>query len=244
MINAPNITKVAMAALPLCFVSAGFGQVSEESSPDFRTAEIRLIQPAREDWHQYVRGFRREHHFSTSLGYGAGTWRFSQLGDVERDDVEVESYLSRFIYSFHIPISSSVGYFLGTSVGVSSEQFLTRRVKVDSVYSVPGILLGLAWDYNPGLRFAVGVDHYLERYEGFSHREAVDGDQLMSFAVNVTDLFIWTDIFFRLNLALRVELHNRQTTFIRPPRAQEYLVGGRMAKKDQWLGLGLVYHLM
>mgnify|MGYP003683235395 CR=1 FL=1 len=160
--------------------------------------ELRLHQHR---WERSVRGFRREHNFSVSLGVDSGTW----LGQFPNSSSSV-NYLStqyqlRGRYSFHIPVWKRVGYFLGTSFGRSIvETSGTPGFESPGVSYLPGVSGGLVWNISPGLRVSVGSDLNLVRLQDFYHED----DSILTTGRRVSQKVL-LDLFMTISTAISIE---------------------------------------
>ena len=93
----------------------------------------------------------------------------------------------------------------------------------------------------------MSVDFYLERMEKIRSLSA-NGEAIYLDATLITfpDFSFCVDYFFDLKLAIRFESHVRKTHY-EPPRVSEGQVlreGAKLEKKDNWLGVGLVFHYL
>lgn len=200
-------------------------------------------------WDRHVRGFRSEHNFAFSAGVTSGTWRVKSFGSIEDRRFANAGLYSRFQYSFHLPIYHGFGYMLGSSAGYIYETADSRRpFKPVAAWQYPGVLAGLVLNISSVLRWSVGIEAYLERHNGIAEREGGD-----DFDVHVTmqayDAGTYFDIFYDLAWAVRIEAHMRRVEFNRPyqpeePTPETEKVDASLSKEDQWLGVGLVYHLI
>jgi len=199
-------------------------------------------------WKRYVRGFRREHNFAFSIGASSGTWRVKHLGTLDNQNFDNSGLYAKFQYSFHLPIYGGFGYLLGSSVGYHYETADRRQAfRPVSATQFPGILAGLVMNFTPVLRWSVAIDAYLERLDGLADRDGIGDDPTISITATTYDFGTFFDIFYNLNWGLRLEAHQRRLIYTHPHMHsgdQDFPVDASLKKDDQWMGLGLVYHLL
>jgi hypothetical protein len=203
-------------------------------------------------WQRYVRGFRRDHNFSISLGGTSGAWSVDRLGTVFGEDIESTGGFVKARYSFHLPVYRGFGYLLGSSVGYHFES-PDKTLNVIPVSSVqyPGVSLGAVMNLTPGVRLLFLVDYYLERFEDFAERDGLssreDGtpdDPEISVNMSSLDFVLAVDVFLTLNWGLRIESHQRTTKYERPKESFSHPTNAALSKKDRWFGVGAVYNLL
>lgn len=217
----------------------------EQSSPHSLRSELHR-------WERYVRGFRREHNFALSFGLSSGHWRIKRFGQISHErEFDASGIYGRFQYSFHLPIWSGFGYFLGSSVGYHYESADARQQfrPVDAI-GFPGVVAGLVLNINPVLRLGSGVDASLERYNGLADRPR---DCQIQEECRPTKIYVtmqsnylvgFIDVFYDLDWAIRLEMAYRELRYTRPEGATGFSVDANLRKVDRWLGLGFVRHLL
>ena len=104
-------------------------------------------------------------------------------------------------------------------------------------------------NFSPVFRFSTAMDVYLERHNGIQERDGVGDDPEIFVTMQAVDAMGCIDIFYDLNWALRLEAHKRHLEYLRPNTnkdddSRSFPVNANLKKEDQWLGLGLVYHLL
>ena len=200
-------------------------------------------------WDRYVRGFRREHNFVWSLGISSGTWTVRHFEDQIPAAVSTTGGWAKFQYSFHLPIYRGFGYFLGSSVGYHVERVgRTEPLRPATAWEFPGILAGVVLNPVPKWRFGMGFDAFLERHNHLRGRRA-DGDEVaISVTIPTYDGLVFLDWFYELAWALRLEWHRRHLDYQGPNQpasaTQSFPVNAIFHKDDEWLGAGVVFHLL
>lgn len=197
-------------------------------------------------WQRYTQGFRKEHHFSLSMGSGQGRWKVGHFGDLHDDSLSASSLWVTSQYSFHIQLWDGFGYFLGSSIGFSYEKTSSEQFDTKPSWHLPGLSLGLVYNQSPVVRYLVFQEVYLERMENLS---GFQGDEHLSLDANLfclVDVAVAMDYFFSLRFGLRLEAHYRKVFYSSPDNAEggNLPEGARFEKVDQWVGLGLVSHMI
>ena len=199
-------------------------------------------------WQRYVRGFRRGHNFSFSVGATQGHWQIKSFGSLEPGRYSGSGIYSKFHYSFHLPIKWGLGYFVGSSVGYHFEAAETRQdFKPVPSYMFPGILAGLVFNVTPSVRVMLGADAFLERYNGLAERDDQGEDRNISVTMRSYDIQSGFEIFYDINWALRFEYHYRISQYFAPREidvSESTPVDVDFNKQDQWIGFGISYHLI
>lgn len=199
-------------------------------------------------WDRHIRGFRSEHNFALTSGLSSGIWHVKKLGPLRGRDFSGSGVFTRFQYSFHLQLYQGFGYFLGSGVGYHYESYDKRRAfRPTPSAQFPGLLAGLTLNVNPMFRASVSLDTYLERHDGI---EAEEGGETANIYVTIQtfDAGAYVDLFYDLVWALRIEAHRRYLTYIRPDlpdeKAASYPVNASLGKDDEWVGVGIVFHLL
>jgi hypothetical protein len=140
------------------------------------------------------------------------------------------------------------GYFLGSGFGYHYESHDKRRAfRPTPAAQFPGLLAGLTLNVNPMFRASFSLYTYLERHDGI---EAEEGGETANIYVTVQtfDAGAYVDLFYDLVWALRIEAHRRYLTYIKPDlpdaKAASYPVNASLGKDDDWVGVGIVFHLL
>ncbi len=210
-------------------------------------ADVAGAAPLKQTLHaydRYVLKFRREHNFAIMSGVTRGTWYVQRFNTITDRTFPAHGVLSRFQYTFHLPLVGGFGYMLGSGVGYHYESPNTRgEFRPVSAWQFPGIVLGLVNNFNSVLRLSTTAEAYLERHEGLKTRQ-----KAIFVTSNVFDFGAALDIFYDLSFALRLEFHQRELLYDKPNLPSDSIetfdVDARLGKKDQVWGLGMVYHLI
>lgn len=234
------------ALILLLAVSAGTqarGQAETESS-GISVIEL-LSRKELHRWERHIRGFRREHNFAVSTGISSGRWYVDRLGSINGKTFENTGIFSKFQYTFHLQLFHGLGYILGSSTGYHYETADQRSEfrPVDAV-QYPGVIAGLVYNFNPVLRVSSTFESYLERHNGIEENDKIGEDSEIHVTLQAYDAGFFIDVFYDLAWAIRLEGHRREVYYKRPYKSEGFSVDAKFSKKDQWLGLGLVYHLL
>lgn len=229
--------------LGLLLGSDAVAQEEDLLSPFKNSPRLQEIREKLKEWDQAVLGFRKEHQFVLTTGTASGQWHFKRFGNQRNKVYESSSVFSKFQYSFHIPIYQGFGYYLGSSTGYMYERDLSQEMEPASAVMFPGLLAGLALNITPGLRLTTGFDYYLERWSGLGERDGEDSEPTISVTARALDFLVTLDVFFRLKWAVRFEAHRHEAKFTPPKEATDKPVDAVIAKRDNWVGMGLLYHL-
>lgn len=223
--------------------TSSFAQTEEESS-GVSVIEL-LSRKELHRWERHIRGFRREHNFAVSTGVSSGRWQVDRFGSIENKTYENTGIFSKFQYTFHLQLYSGLGYILGSSTGYHYETADQRSEfrPVDAV-QYPGVIAGLVYNFNPVLRVSTTIESYLERHNGIEENDKIGEDIEIHVTLQAYDAGFFLDIFYDLAWAIRLEGHRREVYYKRPYKSEGFAVDAKFSKKDQWLGLGLVYHLL
>jgi len=232
--------------LALFLISYSSFLVGQEEIDSGSTSVIELLSRTElHRWERHIRGFRREHNFALSAGVSSGEWNVARFGSIRDKTYENTGVFSRFQYSFHLQLYQGFGYLLGSSAGYHYET-ADRRSEFRPVAAVqyPGVVVGLVYNLNPVLRFSTAFEAYLERHSGIQENDKEGENNEIHVTVQAYDAGIFIDVFYDLGWAIRLEAHNREVYYKRPFKSEDFAVDAKITKKDQWLGLGLVYHLL
>lgn len=212
--------------------------------PGIDPREVILNRQEMHIWQRYVRGFRRDHNFALSSSIAQNTWKIDQFGTLKGKQFQRQALVTRFQYSFHIPIYKGFGYMLGSSMGYALEQDNPGQPFTPaSAFQIPGALVGLVWNYSPGIRFSSSAETYLERHDGIKEADHLGEDAQISITGLSYDIGLYLDLFYELGWALRIEAHNRQL-YILPPKYAFGAIDAKMRKDEQSIGMGIVHHLL
>jgi hypothetical protein len=241
----PDPTEPESEALPSAEPSTPLDDKEGEPSLQVRVSQI-LTHPDMHRWERHVRGFRREHNFALSAGVTSGTWTVRWADEEASRKFDNSGLYSRFQYSFHIQLYKGLGYVLGSGAGYHYETADRRRdFRPVAAWQYPGLLLGLALNVSPVVRFSTAFEAYLERHNGIEENSVGGGEPT---AIHVTmqayDAGVYTDVFYDLSWALRMEAHLRHLEYLPPGERDGFPVDVRLHKDDRWLGVGLLYHLL
>jgi hypothetical protein len=197
------------------------------------------------NWERYVRGFRKEHQFVLTTGTTRGRWSIDHFGTIEDKSIPVTGFFTRFQYSYHLPLRYGLGYLVGSSAGYQFEA-ADRKKEFGTTPGIifPGLVAGLVFDASPEMRFGAAIELYLQRYDGLKDRDGVEPNPKIHLTTEVVDLQAFFDLFYDLEWAIRAEFHARTGYFVRPRDHENKAVDAEFTKTDQWLGIGLVYHLL
>lgn len=232
----------------LTMVSVAFAGIV--AGPSVRAAEEENdaqldLRGQRHRWYRYVRDFRGDHNFALASGVTTGFWEVGDMGTIGSGRFSDSGVFTKLHYSFHLPLYREFGYFLGSTAGYHVDtDTATRTFKPVSSVMFPGLLAGLVWNVTPAFRLSSGVDAYLERFDGLREKDGEGVDPQISVTLQAYDFGVFVDIFYELKWALRLEAHSRLLTYRKPAEAEGTPVDVDLVKRDQWVGFGLVYHLL
>lgn len=211
-------------------------------------------------WRKYIGDYRSYHNFSFSFSYATSKYDVSNFHGVEHQQVLRDSVITKFLYTFYLPISGSFGYFLGSGFGVEKEMagdalIDSERNKQNNIHSAkpiiefPGLVLGLNYNFSPLLRMNISSNAYIERITGLeSNSQSLDTRESVKeeIATNmrVIDLGVGLDYFYNLNWALKFEYHEKNSYFQPPSESAGTALDIRFRRVTKWWGFGLVYHLI
>ena len=212
----------------------------------YTTSKIENILRLRHNshrWEHIVRGFRKEHHFALTASLGSGEWHLDRIAELVNSRHRSSSVGSGFRYSFHIPLYKSFGYFLGTETGYQIERDVDPDINPPEVTKFPGIIAGFVYNFSPVLRLRAGMSLYLERWDDFKLKHAVN-EPSFSVTTRVLKGLVGLDVFYNLYWGVSVEYQTSKNHFLRPEDATNFLVDADIAKKDSQIAVNLTYHLM
>lgn len=201
-------------------------------------------------WERIVRGFRREHHFAVTSGYGVGSWQVGSFGKLRSLQVGDSGFWGRAEYTYHLQLYRGLGYFLGSSAGVSYTKTRdSAPIKPPTSLIYPGVVAGGIYNFSPRFRLFAAASINLERYDdlrGINPDE--DGVAVAPTEVSITmesyDGAIGLDFFPALQFAIRLSFHDRYQFYRKPRDAGDKPVNADLERFDRWLGAGVVYHLL
>ena len=222
-------------------------QVKDDRGPPTRDV---ITREEMHRWDRHIRGFRSEHNFALTTGISSGTWHVKRFGPVKGRNFEGSGAVARFQYSFHLQLYRGFGYLLGSSIGYHYESADRRRAfRPTPAVQFPGLIGGLVLNINPMLRTSLAFDTYLERHDGIDVSEENEASSIYV-TMQAFDVGAYIDLFYDLLWAFRFEVHKRHLTYNRPilPISRNsgttYPVDASISKDDNWLGLGIVFHLL
>lgn len=222
-------------------------QISPESGQETAATSVIELLSRRElhRWERHIRGFRREHNFSLSTGVSSGRWQVDRFGSIEDKSFENTGIFTKFQYTFHLQWIGGFGYLLGSSAGYHYETADRRSdFRPTDAVQYPGVVAGLVYNFNPVFRVMTTFDVYLERHTGIEENDGVGENQKIHVTLQAYDAGLFMDVFYDLAWGIRLEAHVREVYYKRPYQSEGFPVDAIFSKKDQWLGLGLVYHLL
>lgn len=211
-------------------------------------SSVDVIEKYRQDmhtWEKSVRGFRRDHNFAVMAGPTQGLWHITNFGEIQNEDIKSRGYFVQAQYSFHLPIYKGFGYTLGTSMGYIAEDRVEKALRPASGGGFPGASAGLVFNLSPAVRAHGGLDYNLERWNELGERDGLEEDRTISVTARVVDWHFGVDIFYHLYWAVRLEYHQRRSTYVRPFDVLDFpALNAAIHKTDAWYGAGFVYHLL
>ncbi len=237
-------------------VGASIAEADEESEYEGISDYLNKVDEFRRELHEWdrsVRGFRTGHNFFGAFGFAYGTWQIN--GSLTRPEgpysydrrIETSADVWSAQYSFHLPISGGFGYYLGSSAGVIlNEDSKTKDLVIDRTLNLPGISLGLIYNFSPAFRFFGGLDWQLVRYERFSERyRDYDANNIVTFFnAYATRAQVGADFFFRLRWALRLQWEKARIENLKVTGSTGQELGiFRQKIQNSYVG-GFVYHII
>ncbi len=200
-------------------------------------------------WERVVRGFRREHHFGVTGGYLRGNWNVSKFGPVTDMQIGDDGFWTRGEYTYHLQIYEGFGYLLGSSLGTTHTRTADlAALKPPTSLIYPGVVVGAVYNISPRVRLLGAGSINLERYDGL-RALALDSaggqeDSEISITMESYDAQAALDIFVAINLAIRIEGHDRYQLYRKPRNAGDKPVNADIERFDRWYGAGIVYHML
>ena len=197
-------------------------------------------------WDRYVRGFRRDHNLSLSVGYGSPHWQIDKFGDITGRSYHSEHLTLIADYTFHILIAGKTGYFLGSSAGYTFEkpEKIDNEFQPSSSWLLPGVKAGLVYNYDPSGRIFAGIGAQLERFNDLKTRRKTGSWQTASLTGETLQLFFGVDLFFFLDTAIHFTWNETTTYFSKPADPGDFLVNAHLSRRSQGAELGLLYHFL
>lgn len=197
-------------------------------------------------WDRYIRKFRRDHHIAVISGWNGGLWNIGSFGRVQDSNFQSEGIDTSVQYSFHLQIKGKFGYYLGSSTGYYAEyrQRHDNDFGPSSMWKLPGIVAGIAYNYNPTGRFLVGSEAYLSRIVRLETRESSGESESIAVTGETFDLTIGWDKFVSLTWGIRLQAYDRKMWVPKPKEAEGYLVDAKIGRTSRGVSLGTVYHFL
>ncbi len=258
MLNASKIKLIVTIYLAIFAESFVFSSVSyaqETDSPEENALTQRLLPNFTDligldydihKWDRYVRRFRRDHHLVASMGYEKGYWHVGSFGRIAD-----ESFVSRGIdasiqYTFHIQLISKFGYYLGTGGGYYLE--LEKRDERDfgpsSMWRLPGLIVGLVYNYDSAGRVFADFSGYLSRVTELATANTLGESETISVTGESFDFHVGWDRFLSLNSALRLQYTSQQMWVPSPKNADKYALNAHLKRKSNGGSIGYVFHFL
>lgn len=229
----------------LCYLSLPPTLLSFELAAEPEPSALVLSDRARE----FGGFFRKKHNFAAVLASSRGVWSVTAENQEKSIRIQSSGYIAKLEYAFYIPLYTRFGYLIGSSLGFGYEQVREEAgSSLDSFSSqhLPGLLLGLAWNFSPQFRFVTAGETYLERFSNFSGirfgSEELDKKIEMSLQAYI-DHSVSVDFFYSAHWAWRASWHRRWLQYTAPQQAQGTPLGVKLTKRDDWLALGFAYHM-
>ena len=230
---------------------------SDTKKGAFATSFQRLknIRQRLHEWDRTVRGFRLGHHFHGYIGQERGSYRVNgsliEEGTGQSNhfahDFDTKASYWAFQYSYHIPLAGSFGYYLGSTIGlIYDESSSDGELQVDRMMMLPGVTLGLVYNFSPAIRVFGGVNAQLVRFERFQEKHSGEAISPTTTYFNGHALVnqIGLDLFFQLHWAVRV---HREDAVIKNNKvfgASGSELGVSRRKKAERYLFGILYHII
>ena len=80
--------------------------------------------------------------------------------------------------------------------------------------------------------------------DGIKEKSQTESKVLDATMLTWVDTGLKFDYFFGLNIAARIEAHQRQVTYNPMDKSEGKVESANFEKEDWWVGLGLVYHIL
>jgi hypothetical protein len=229
---------VALLAVPLAAFAEPDATTREEAGKETSGREFTR-------WERVVRGFRREHHFAVTGGILQGSWQVANFGPLRDLQIGDDGFWTRGEYTYHLQIFGPFGYMLGSSAGATYARTADdAAVKSPTSLIYPGVVAGLVYNISPRVRALGAISVNLERYDGLRAVAQGQQDTEISITMESYDAMAAIDVFAAMNLAIRVEGHDRYQIYRRPRNAGDKPVNAGLQRLDRWYGAGLVYHML
>ena len=231
----------------LAEVPAG-GQVASSPEAPASSETSEAIEPSIREftrWERVVRGFRREHHFAVTGGYLRGSWQVGSFGPLTNIQIGDDGFWSRGEYTYHLQIFEGLGYMLGSSLGTTYTRTAdAAALKPPTSLIYPGVVVGAVYNISPRFRLLGGGSVNLERYDGLRALAEGQDETKISITMESYDAQAALDIFVAINLAIRIEGHDRYQLYRKPRNAGDKPVNADIERFDRWYGAGIVYHML
>jgi hypothetical protein len=196
-------------------------------------------------WKKYLRGFRVDHNFAILAGLSNSIWQVKKFGTLRNYEFANSGVFTRFHYNYHFPIYFGFGYTLGSAFGYHFESSDKRSpFRPKSAFALPGLSLGLTQNISEVIRVGIGAQAYLERHDGISEQEDSEPEYEISITMQAYEIYGYVDVFYDISWALQLGYHIRELQFVRPAKALGFPVDANLKKREQWIGLGILYHLI
>jgi len=196
-------------------------------------------------WDRYVRRFRRDHHIAFNLGWDRGRWNVGSFGRVRDHQFKSEGIDATVQYSFHLQIYGKFGYYLGSSGGYYSE---FRRRDDDfgpsSMWKLPGIAAGLAYNFSSSDRLLLGGEAYLSRIVRLESRDETGESVTIAVTGETYDVTATWDKFIALTWGVRVMAYERKIWVPRPKAVAGYPLDAKVSRTSRGVSLGTIYHFL
>lgn len=254
--------KHALILLLLGLSMEASGEKIDEASPNpvtgvFQSSLTKLDKFRRElhQWDRVVRGFRLGHNFYTYIGRDSGKWTINgsiaSKGEaaLEHFDyvISTESEYLAFQYTYHLVISSSFGYYLGSSFGFTvNEVSPDQEIEVDRTLMLPGVNIGLVYNVSPAIRLWGGIDAQLLRYEKFREKHSYDqiNEMVTYFNGRSFSSQLGVDFFFKLRWAIRAHYESVYIKNLKVHDADHSELGISRNRHSERYLFGLAYHII
>ena len=239
-----------------CLLLSGKGDCSQVDARKSSGGAFQRLDAYRAQLHQWdrvVRGFRFAHNFSLGISNRKKRWKMS--GAISHDNVDnlysstyaTEATMVIFSYSFHLPISDSFGYQLGSSIGVSlSEASVDKEMETERTLELPGVIVGFVWNVSPALRLSVALDGHLLRVEKLT--EAHSGSDLPKSVVYMNGVGFHPEIaaefFYRIGSALKLAYVYSFEQFTSPDGSEGSPIGVSRSNQGKGLLIGVTHHII
>ncbi|MBF0440902.1 MAG: hypothetical protein HQK54_03270 [Oligoflexales bacterium] len=211
--------------------------------------ELFKYRSSRHEWDRSVRGFRRDHNFSISAGKSSGSWRMRYgPSDGSTRTISNRSRFGKFQYSFHIEIYKGLGYYLGSSLvsSYSEKQFSKDEdVYYSRSFSLPGMVIGVVYNFSPLFRISFGIDGYLERVEKLVFRDGSANTIPINITARGLSPHLAVDFFLRLDSALRIEAEYKNLAYRFPNNTYDDApLSNSFDSREFLFSLGWIFHLI